>query len=82
MYMHLGNNCVIPTRDIIAILNVEEVSADTQDIIDMARLDKKLTNISDKGKEKALIICADQVYLSPISSITLYRRAGYPFKEV
>lgn len=82
MYMHLGNNCVIPTRDIIAILNVEEVSEDIQDIIDTARLDKKLTNISDKGKEKALIICADQVYLSPISSMTLYRRAGNPFKEV
>jgi len=80
--MHLGNNCVIPTREIIAILNVEEVSADLQDIIDVARLDKKLTNISDKGKEKALVICADQVYLSPISSMTLYRRAGNPFKEV
>jgi len=82
MYMHLGNNCVIPTRDIIAILNVEEVSDDIQDIIEVARLEKRITNISDKGKEKALVICADQVYLSPISSLTLYRRAGNPFKEV
>lgn len=82
MYMHLGNNCVIPTKDIIAILNVEEVSEDIQDIIEIARLEKKIINISDKGKEKALVICADQVYLSPISSLTLYRRAGNPFKEV
>lgn len=82
MYMHLGNNCVIPTKDIIAILNVEEVSEDVQDIIEIARLEKKITNISDKGKEKALVICTDQVYFSPISSLTLYRRAGNPFKEV
>ena len=82
MYMHLGNNCVVSTKDIITILNVEEISEDVQDIIEMARLDKKMTNISDKGKEKALVICADQVFLSPISSLTLYRRAGNPFKEV
>jgi len=82
MYMHLGNNCVIPTKDIIAILNVEEMSEDIQDIIEVARLEKKFTNISDKGKEKALVICDNQVFVSPISSLTLYRRAGNPFKEV
>ncbi|MGE5389971.1 MAG: extracellular matrix regulator RemB [Deltaproteobacteria bacterium] len=82
MYMHLGNNCVISTKNIIAILNMEELSEDVQDIIEVARLDKKLTNISDKGKEKALVICDEQVYLSPISSLTLYRRARNPFKEV
>ncbi|NLW92580.1 MAG: DUF370 domain-containing protein [Syntrophomonadaceae bacterium] len=82
MYMHLGNNCVIPTRNVIAILNMEDLSEDVKDIIEVARLDKKLTNISDKGKEKALVVCSDQVYLSPISSLTLYRRAGNPFKEV
>lgn len=82
MYMHLGNNYVIPTRSIIAILNMEDLSEDVQDIIEVARLDKKLTNISDKGKEKALVICNDKIYLSPISSLTLYRRASNPFKEV
>lgn len=82
MYMHLGNNCIIPTKEIIAILNVEEPSDDLKDIIEVARLEKKMVNVSDKGKEKALVICQDQVYLSPISSLTLYRRAGNPFKEV
>jgi len=56
MYMHLGNNCVIPTRNVIAILNMEDLSEDVKDIIEVARLDKKLTNISDKGKEKALVV--------------------------
>lgn len=82
MYMHLGNNCVIPTKDLIAILNIEEPSEDVLDIIEVARLDKKMINISDKGKEKALVICEDKVYMSPISSLTLYRRAGNPLKEV
>ncbi|HHV15375.1 MAG TPA: DUF370 domain-containing protein [Gelria sp.] len=83
MYIHLGNNYIISSQNLIAILNIEPpLSEDLIDIIDTAKLDKKLINISKKGKEKALIVCDNKVYLSPISSTTLYKRAFTYCKEV
>lgn len=83
MYIHLGNNYVISAKNVIAILNYEDpVSTDLKDIVEIARMEKKLIGISEKGKEKALIVCDDSVYLSPISSSTLYKRAFNHLKEV
>lgn len=83
MYIHLGNNHIISAQNVVAILNMEPpLSEDLKDIIDSAKLDKKLINISEKGKEKALIVCDNKVYLSPISSTTLYKRAFSHYKEV
>lgn len=83
MYIHLGNNYVISATSIIAILNYQKpVSSDLKDIVEIARMEKKLVGISEKGKEKAVIVCDDAVYLSPISSYTLYKRAFNHLKEV
>mgnify|MGYP000979463785 CR=1 FL=1 len=77
MYIHLGNNYIISAQDIVAILNMNtNLSEDLMDIMELARLDKKLINISEKGKEKSLVVCKDRVYLSPISSVTLYKRGA------
>lgn len=83
MYIHLGNDVVISAVDVIAILNIEEpISADLREIIEIAEIERKLVIISKKDKRKALIICKNQSYISPISSYTLYKRAiQYP-KEV
>ncbi|MBC7076297.1 MAG: DUF370 domain-containing protein [Syntrophomonadaceae bacterium] len=79
MYVHLGNNFTVPLKNIIAILNIfPTLSKDVKDIIEIAKIEKKLIDVSEKGgkcKTKTLVICDDMLYLSPISSITLYRRA-------
>lgn len=83
MYIHLGNNYIISSKKIITILNLEPpVAEDIQDIMEIARSEKSLISISEKGKEKSLIVCDDQVYLSPISSTTLYKRAFNCVREV
>lgn len=83
MYIHLGNDVVISAQNVIAIVNIEEpLSADLQDIMDLAEVERKLINISDKEKRKALVICDDRAYISPISSNTLYKRANNYYKEV
>ncbi len=82
MYIHLGNNYIISAPSVIAILNYEPpVSNDVRDIVEIARMEKNLVSISEKGKEKAVVICDDKVYLSPISSITLYKRVFNYLKE-
>ncbi|HWP95589.1 MAG TPA: extracellular matrix/biofilm biosynthesis regulator RemA family protein [Syntrophomonadaceae bacterium] len=83
MYIHLGNNHIISSQDVIAILNLNtSLSEDVLDIMEIARSEKKLVNISEEGKEKSLIICNDRTYISPISSITLYKRGAAYTKEV
>lgn len=83
MYLHLGNDKVISGDSVIAIVNIEEpVSVDIKEIIENAELDKKLVNISKNEKKKAMIICNERVYLSPISSNTLFKRAIQYHKEV
>ncbi len=81
MYMHLGNNYIIPLKDIIAILNiVPPLSEDIKDIIEIAKIEKNLINIGEKKKEKSLVICEDKVFISPMSSVTLYKRASSQYK--
>ncbi|HZJ85319.1 MAG TPA: extracellular matrix/biofilm biosynthesis regulator RemA family protein, partial [Syntrophomonadaceae bacterium] len=50
-------------------------------IMHVALDEKKLINISDNEKKKALIICEDNIYISPISSLTLYKRSLNYYKE-
>lgn len=83
MYIHLGNNYIISAQSIIAILNIEPpFSEDVEDIIHVALDKRNLINVSENGKEKALVICDDNVYISPISSTTLYKRSFNQYKEV
>lgn len=76
MYIHLGNDILISSRDLISIVNIEnKINPELQDIIDIASVDKKIKYINKKNKHKSLVICDDFVYLSPISSTTLAKRA-------
>ena len=83
MFLHLGNSKVISGNSVIAILNIEDpISNDLQEIMENAALERKLVNISKNDKKKALVICDEGVYLSPISSTTLYKRSIHNQKEV
>lgn len=82
MYIHLGNNVVISSKSLIAILNIEPpVAEDLEDIIHSVKASKNFVNISSIGKEKALILTDEKAYFSPISSTTLYKRGLNYFKE-
>jgi regulator of extracellular matrix RemA (YlzA/DUF370 family) len=65
MYVHLGNNFIIAGEKIIAVLNyAAPVSEDVKEIVEIAELEKKMVNISNNGKEKAVVVCDDRVYLA------------------
>lgn len=82
MFLHLGNDQVISGDQIIAILNLEEHDAGQfEKLIETAQQARQLTNIGKNGKKKALVLCNDRVYLSPISSHTLYKRGINYHKE-
>lgn len=82
MYIHLGNDQVIAGDQVIVILNLEdEDQGQYAAIIEKARRAKQLHDVSNHGKKKALVLCSDRVYLSPISSNTLCKRASNYHRE-
>ncbi|MCB8816813.1 extracellular matrix regulator RemB [Desulfosporosinus shakirovi] len=77
MYLHLGGDVLIKKNEIVTIidLDISKISQTNQVFLDkMKNYYKNIYYISDKGKEKTLIVTINDLYFSPISSITLFRR--------
>jgi hypothetical protein len=80
MFLHLGENVVVPIKDIIGIFDIETTmySSDTSQFLRMAEEDGFVERIT-KDKPKSFIIAEvdkmSKVYLSPISSATLSKRS-------
>jgi len=80
MFLHLGENIVVPIKDIIGIFNIETstYNSDTTQFLRMAEEDGFVQKIT-KDKPKSFIIAEvnkkSKIYLSPISSSTLAKRS-------
>lgn len=81
MFLHLGENVVVPKNDIIGIFDLETTtySSDTSSFLRMSEEDGFVERIS-KDKPKSFVIAEvnkmSKVYLSPISSSTLTKRTN------
>ena len=73
MFLHLGENVVVPIKDIIGIFDMETTmySSDTMQFLRMAEEDGFVERIT-KNTAKSFIIAEvdkkSKIYLSPISS--------------
>lgn len=85
MFLHLGENVVVPVKDIIGIFDIETTmySSDTIQFLRMAEEDGFVERIT-KEKPKSFVIAEvnkkSKVYLSPISSVTLGKRTHFDFE--
>lgn len=82
MFLHIGGDYVVPTKNIIAILDLESttISKDTREFLAIAEEEGFIESISDDIPKTVIITEFEKkskIYLSPISSITLQKRAGY-----
>lgn len=76
MYLHLGGEVVVKVSEVVAILNMENISNAAVQLFLKKAVEIQKNN--ELGSEtKSLIITEDKVYISPISSFTLMKRAGY-----
>ena len=81
MFLHLGENVVVPKKDIIGIFDLETTtySSGTSSFLRMAEEDGFVERIS-RDKPKSFVIAEvnkmSKVYLSPISSSTLTKRTN------
>ncbi|WP_422446234.1 extracellular matrix regulator RemB [Thermoanaerobacterium sp. DL9XJH110] len=77
MFIHIGNDEVVLTKDVIMILDRYSVmSKDTSDFLQVAREEGFIVN-DDSADKKSIIISDKKVYFSPISSLTLLKRSNF-----
>ncbi|MBU9710606.1 extracellular matrix regulator RemB [Evansella tamaricis] len=74
MFIHLGGDMVLRSKKIIAILDQTNESQDNQQFLISQEKEKKTIQISEDNT-KSVVITDSHIYLSPISSHTLKRRA-------
>lgn len=82
MFLHIGGDYVVPIKNIIAIMDLESttISKDTKEFLTVAEEEGFVHTISDDLPKSFIITEIDKkskIYLSPISSITLQKRAGF-----
>lgn len=77
MFTHLGGDTLILTKEILSIISIEEpIDLKVREyILQLIKLGKLKT--TDYENYKSLVITEKQIYLSPISSLTLKKRADY-----
>ena len=84
MFLHLGENVVVPLKDIIGIFDLQTTmySSDTIQFLRMAEEDGFVERITE-DKPKSFVIAEvdkmSKIYLSPISSSTLTKRTGVDY---
>ncbi len=82
MYLHLGQDTVVRTGDIIGIFDIENasISKSTRAYLAAAQKSGKVVNVSLQ-MPKTFIVCKEReetkVYVSQISSATLKKRTGF-----
>lgn len=76
MLLHIGADVTVLLRDVVVILNAKRNLAEpTREFLGSAR-HKGLVRLIDEGAPKSIVVLEERVYQSPISSVTLAKRAG------
>ena len=83
MYLHLGQDTVIKTDDIVGIFDLETstISKNTREYLARAEKGGRVVNVSME-MPKSFVLCCDKrekitVYISQISSTTLLKRSRF-----
>lgn len=80
MYLHLGQDVIVHTEDILGIFDLDTASAAarTRDYLARAEKEKRVVNVSAELPKSFIVTTAPgrPVYLSPVSAATLLRRSA------
>ncbi|HYF80339.1 MAG TPA: DUF370 domain-containing protein [Symbiobacteriaceae bacterium] len=78
MFLHVGADVVVSLRRVVAIFDLRSSQAAeaTREFLQLALSEKKVTDVAG-GDAKSLVLTDTEVFLSPISSLTLMKRADF-----
>lgn len=83
MYLHLGQDTVVRTRDIVGVFDLDNttVSKRTKGYLKLAQVQNRVVNVSTE-LPKSFIVCRQEeeeiIYLSQLSPATILRRFFRP----
>lgn len=78
MYLHLGGDVLIKKDEIVAIIDLDMTKLSQVNSLFLSKIknnNKNINYISEPGREKTLIVTINDLFLSPISSLTLFKRS-------
>ena len=84
MYLHLGQSVMMPKKDVVAVLDLDNTSQSylTREFLSAAEKAGRVVNVSD-DLPKSFVVCQSgdkvTVYLSQLNSATLRGRSEGPF---
>ena len=75
MFLHLGENTVISSSEIIGIFDMDTstVNKAIRDYLSKAEKDKKTVYVNFE-LPKSFIVCKDKIYICPLNTSTLLKR--------
>jgi regulator of extracellular matrix RemA (YlzA/DUF370 family) len=78
VYIHLGDNFVVPSKEVVMILDRQSSQASTIVSEFFNKQESKIVQLTN-GEAKSVIVTIDKIYFSPLSSNTLKKRAQVAF---
>jgi hypothetical protein len=78
MFLHVGADVVVSLKRVVAIFDLRscQTAEATREFLLLIQNEKKVTDVAG-GDAKSLVLTDSEVYLSPISSLTLMKRADF-----
>jgi extracellular matrix regulatory protein B len=74
MYLHVGEEVLVRTRDIITILDIDSASSSPYMEEFIARQNQQVVRLT-KGAVKSIVVTGNHIYYSPLASGTLKKRS-------
>lgn len=80
MFLHIGGDYIVSINDVIAIIDMEKstISQDTRNFLKISEEEGFIINVVEDEMPKSFVIVQERnksrVFLSPISTNTLYKR--------
>ncbi len=74
MFLHMGNDVVVPLREVISVISLEEPSDLNREFLKTAEEEGFVVQLT--AEPVSIVVCTKKIYLSPISAKTLYKRAS------
>ena len=75
MYIYLGGDTAISTRDIIGVFDMDTstVNKATRDYLTKAEKEKRVIYVNYE-LPKSFIVCRDKIYVCPLNTVTILKR--------
>lgn len=76
LFIHLGENIVVRSSDVITILDRQLLKSSSIVMEFIEKNSKQIIELAN-GDTKSIVVTADKIYFSPLSSSTLKKRAQH-----